>query len=231
VLAHLNAFFGTKKLNDITAWQIEQYKKARKDAGKAPGTINVELAFLKAMLNKAVTWEKLVKYPGKEVKALKNANERPRFLTDEEEAKILAVCSPALRRAVEVGLLTGFRRQELVNLRPEDVDLLRNTVTVAACFSKNGEARTLPMGLRLRAVLSDALAVKGDATTVLTTGYGKPWTTRGITESFSRASTGAGLKRLGPHVLRHTFASRLVMAGVDLRTVQEFLEIGTLSCT
>jgi integrase len=42
-------------------------------------------------------------------------------------------------------LLTGFRPQELTSLRVEDIDLQRELLTVAACFSKNGESRTIPM--------------------------------------------------------------------------------------
>jgi len=223
VLARLNPFFGSKKLNEITAWDMERYKKERREAGRQPSTINVELTILKMILNRAVTWKKLAEHPGKEVKTLQGVHGRTRFLSEEEEAAILAVCSSALRRAVEVGLLTGFRRQELVNLRPQDIDLARGTVTVAACYAKNGESRTNPMGERLKAILQEALSVKGDAPTVLVTEYGKPWTTEGLTNQFQRASCHAGLERLGPHVLRHTYASRLVMAGVDIRTVQELL--------
>jgi site-specific recombinase XerD len=119
--------------------------------------------------------------------------------------------------------LTGFRRQELVTLRPEEVDFQRRTVTVAACYSKNGESRTLPMGERLKAVLQEAFAVRGDSPTVFVTDAGIPWTRWGLTSAFQRTSRRAGLGTIGPHVLRHTFGSRLVMAGVDLRTVQELL--------
>jgi site-specific recombinase XerD len=223
VVKTLTATFGPKRLNELTAWHMEQYKKARKDAGMAPATINKELAFLKGILNKAVAWKKLAEHPGKDVKAFKVANERTRFLTEEEEARLLIVCSPALQRIVEAGLLTGFRRQELVSLRPEDLDFNRETVSVAACYSKNGESRTLPMGERMKAVLHEALTVCGDAPTVFVTESGKPWLFRNFSSVFSRACQRAGIDLCSPHTLRHTFASRLVMAGVDLRTVQELL--------
>lgn len=161
VVKTLRATFGAKRLNEVTAWHIEQFKKTRQEAGLAPATINKELAFLKGILNKAVTWKKLTAHPGKEVQALKVTNERTRFLSEEEAAQ-LAVCSPALRRIVEAGLLTGFRRQELVNLRTQDINFDRRTVSVAACYSKNGESRTIPMGERLRAVVQEALSVRGD---------------------------------------------------------------------
>lgn len=223
VVKTLTATFGPKRLNELTAWHLEQFKKTRKDAGMAPATINKELAFLKGILNKAIAWKKLAEHPGKDVKAMRVANERTRFLSDEEEAGLFAVCSPALHRIVEAGLLTGFRRQELTNLRPEDVDFHRETVSVAACYSKNGESRTLPMGERLKAILQEALAVRGDARTVFVTESGKPWLFRNLTSVFERACARAGIEECSPHTLRHTFASRLVMAGVDLRTVQELM--------
>jgi integrase len=122
-----------------------------------------------------------------------------------------------------VGLLAGFRRQELTSLRPEDVNLEHQTVSVAACYSKNGESRTLPVGPRLKTLLQDALATGGTAATVLFTDKKIPWSPGGFANAFRRACASAGVETLGPHVLRHTFASRLVMAGVDLRTVQELM--------
>ena len=213
--------FGQKRLNELTSWHVEQYKKARKDAGASVSTLNIELAFLRATLRKAHEWKRIFDLPP--IKLFKTPEGRTRFLSEEEEAAILAVCSPALRSIVEAGLLTGFRRQELVTLRPEDIDFQRETVTVAACYSKNGASRTLPMGERLKAILHGAVVIKGDAPTVFVTDMRQPWNLSALTEALRRVSQRAGIPVIGPHVLRHTFASRLVMAGVDIRTVQELM--------
>lgn len=223
VLVNLHPSFGAKRLSDITAWDMERYKKERKEAGRKPGTINLELMTLKTMLNRAVEWGMLADHPGKHVKALKVTNEKTRFLSEEEEARLLVACSPALCRLVEAGLLTGFRRRELVSLRPQDLDFLQGTVSVAACYSKNSESRTLPMGEQLKVVMQEALAISGESPTVFVTERGIPWTHWALTSAFHRAAHLADLGVIGPHILRHTFASRLVMAGVDLRTVQELL--------
>jgi integrase len=184
---------------------------------------------LRAALKKAHAWKKLLE-PAT-VKLLKQEQGKTRFLSEEEETAILAACSPALRRIVQAGLLTGFQRQELTSLRPEDVDFVRGTVSVAACFSKNGESRTLPMSPRLRAVLEDALAVRGDAPTVFTTRQRKPRSPIGFTQMLKYTCVRAGMEPLSPHVLRHTFASCLVMAGVDLRTVQELMGHKSIAMT
>lgn len=222
-LKPLSVMFGTKKLNEISAWHMEQYKRGRKESGCAPATINSEVMFLKGMLNKAVNWKKLSEHPGRDVKLFQVINEKTRFLDDDEERKLLAICSPYLRPIVETGLLTGFRPRELTSLRPEDVDLERNLITVAACYAKNGESRTLPMGARLKAILQEALTARGHAHAVFLTRSGKPWGSVAYGVRFLEACKQAEIPPCGPHILRHTFASRLVMAGVDLRTVQELM--------
>jgi len=222
-LTRFVAFIGPKRLDEVTPWHLEQWKKARKEEGKAPGTINTELLTIKGALAKAKTWGRVSEHPGTSVKLLKNPRHKIRFLSEEEEARILAVCSLALRRVVQVGLLTGFRRQELLSLRPEDVDLYHGTVSVAACYAKNGESRTLPAGSRLKAVLQEALTICGPSATILVNENSHPWTRNTVSEHFRHACKQAGVGSLGLHVLRHTFASRLVMSGVDLRTIQELM--------
>jgi integrase len=140
---HVLPVFGAKVLSEITPWHLEQYKKVRKDAGRAPRTINLELADIKAMFNKAQTWGKLAEAPGDTVNRLQVPEKTPRFLSEAEEATLLAACSPALQHIVQVGLLTGVRCQDLTSLRPEAVDLQRHTITVDAGSSKSGKSRTL----------------------------------------------------------------------------------------
>ena len=123
---------------------MEQYKKTRKEAGIKPATINLELATLKGMLKKAVAWRKPAEHPRQRRKGVESGKRADAFLSEEEETGYKPACSPDLRRIVEAGLLTGFRRQELVYLRPEDIDFIEGTVSVAACYSKNGESRTFP---------------------------------------------------------------------------------------
>jgi integrase len=103
------------------------------------------------------------------------------------------------------------------------VDLDRGLVSVAACYAKNGERRTLPLGPRLKAILQDALTASGSAFTVLVNEHGWAWHLDTLSRQFRAACQAAGMESFGSHVLRHTFASWLVMSGVDLSTVRELM--------
>jgi integrase len=140
-------------LADITPWLIEKYKKERKEKGKSPQTINLELACLKTMFSKAVIWGKATANPVKQVKLFHVNNARVRFLNEEEETRLLAECPAHLRDLVISALHTGFRRNELLTLQVSDVDFARGLVRVQAGYAKNGEGRFVSLTDTVRDVL------------------------------------------------------------------------------
>lgn len=232
-LAALRPFFSGKTLSDITPWLVEKYKKTRKDQKKSNQTVNLELACLKALFSKAVIWKKAGENPVKQVKMFRVNNARIRFLDEEEEARLLAECKAYLHDLVITALHTGFRRNELLSLRPEDVDFTRGFVSVRAGYAKNGESRAVPMTQTLREVLRH-LAREAEASGsshLFRNQHGAPLRVYALQDAYKNAVQRAKLTDFHFHDLRHTFASRLVMAGVDLRTVQELMGHKTITMT
>ena len=160
------------------------------------------------------------------VKPLKESAGRLRYLEPDEEAKILAEADEPLRTMILVGIYTGVRLlSEGLTLRWADVDLTRGLLTVQAAYAKSGKKRTVPLNAPLRHALT-LLRERSAGEYVFAQRDGSPY--RSIRTTFQTAGRNAGVKGVSPHVLRHTFASRLVMAGVDLRTIQELGGWGSL---
>src|SRR5262249_24662623 len=152
-------------------------------------------------------------------KPLREPEGRLRFLDVEEEARLLAACGQPLRTIILVGIYAGLRiKAEALSLQWADVHLKRNLLTVQAAYAKSGERRSLPLNKTLRGAL-ESLKTSAKSEYVFTRFDGKPL--RSIRTAFETACRRAGLSGLTPHVLRHTFASRLAMAGVGPRTIQE----------
>jgi len=225
----LQPFFGGHRLADISPFLIEKYKRLRKEVGRSEVTINRELAFLKNLFTMAVKWGKASENPVSQVHFFREDNGRTRVLTDEEEVRLLTCCNPYIRPLVITALHTGFRKSELLALRWEHVDFRHSLITVEAAYAKNGETRSIPM----TATLTETLRVlKGEAeaaVSVFRTHEGTPY--RHIAKVFGAACRRAGLTDVTFHDLRHTFASRLVMAGVDLPTVQALMGHKTIAMT
>jgi integrase len=192
-------------------------------------TINRELAFLKNLFTKAVEWGKTGENPVKKVRFYREDNARTWFLTDEDETRLLDHCKPPLKVLVITALHTGFRASELRSLTWEDVDFRRRTITVRAGYAKNGESRTVPMNEVLTTTLKAVKLDSADREKVFCGRQGTPY--RSFRTAFDRAVHLADLTDFTFHDLRHTFASRLVMAGVDLPTVKELLGHKDISMT
>jgi integrase len=158
------------------------------------------------------------------------STQQQRYLTDDEERSLIHELPKSLRPLVMVAIHTGMRRGELLNLTWHEVDLVGNAVLVRK--SKSGEGRRIPMSTTVRRTLNDLNEARqrkcsGGAQQSETSQYVFTAPRGGFLGNLNRvwyaAIEHAGLVGLHFHDLRHTFASRLVMNGVDLFRVQTLM--------
>jgi integrase len=220
---NLRAFFGDRTLADITPKLIVAYKNKRYDDGKAPATINRELANLKKAFNLALReWEWCHQNPVTRVSMEKENNKRDRWLSEEEESRLLSACASWLHDLVTFALHTGMRMGEILELTWRGVDFTRRTVTVMR--SKNGERRTIPVNETVLRVLKEKAKVRSLASDLVFCSKAfTPMESGHLRRSFRLALSKAKIEEFHFHDLRHTFATRLVQAGIDLYKVQQLL--------
>lgn len=220
---NLRAFFGDRTLADITPKLIVAYKNKRYEDGKAPATINRELANLKKAFNLALReWEWCHQNPVTRVSMEKENNKRDRWLSEEEESRLLTACAPWLHDLVTFALHTGMRMGEILELTWRGVDFTRRTVTVMR--SKNGERRTIPVNETVLRVLKEKARVRSLASDLVFCSKAfTPMESGHLRRSFRLALSKAKIEEFHFHDFRHTFATRLVQAGIDLYKVQQLL--------
>lgn len=135
-----------------------------------------------------------------------------------------------LKPMVLLSLNTGMRRGEVFALRWADVDLDRNLLTIRGETAKSRRTRHLPLNQAAREVLRAWRDQAPDPDGLVFPGRkGEPL--NNVRKSWAGVLNAAGIARFRWHDLRHTFASRLVMAGVDLNTVRELLGHGSIAMT
>jgi integrase len=213
-------------MSDITPMDIQEWQTSQVKKGKKPSTVNRYIVVLSELFNWAQLKGKATSNPVAEIGLLKVRNARTRFLSEEEEIELLAACGANIRSVVICGLHTGFRREELAQLTWRHVDFQRGIIRVTAALAKNGHMREVPIDRTLMELLKSLKPDIIDAKEpVFKNRFGLRF--RRLSMLFTQVVRKTTLHDLRLHDLRHTFASRLVMRGADLRTVQELL---VLSC-
>ncbi len=162
----------------------------------------------------------------------------PSFLKIEEILEVIQAPDPLTllgrrdRALLELMYASGLRVSEAVGLNVGDVDLKGCWVHV---FGKGSKARDVPFGKpakqALEAYLSDRGTVRAD-TPLFVNFRGSRLSTRSVARILSKYLLKiASSKMISPHGLRHSFATHLLAAGADLRTIQEMLGHVLLSTT
>ena len=237
---HAVPFFGAVPLGSVTSERIAHYK-ADKVTGLAPKTVNNHLGVLSRMYRSAVEWGYVERNPVTGVGLLKlppqefafwDAAQSERFLT------VIQATEPSHYPFFLTALRTGMRMGELVALEWSHVDLALGRIDVRwsvhrgeRTSPKNGRGRSIPLSPRLAEVLARQRQRCGRSPLVFPCQKGGYLTRDKVKRPMWRAIERARLPRIRFHDLRHSFASQLVMAGVPLVAIQQYLGHADLTMT
>lgn len=136
-----------------------------------------------------------------------------------------------LTPAVLLSINTGIRQGELLGLAWEAVNLTQKTLTVTADSAKSSQERHVPLNAEALAVLAQWHRQRGEPRAGLLFPNRDGRKISEIKTAWGALLTAAKIDDFRWHDMRHHFASRLVMAGVDLNTVRELLGHGDLKMT
>src|SRR2546425_353217 len=220
--------FGDKRLDEITSLEIERFRDSLLTK-KTKATANRYRDLLSGMFKRAIRDGHLAVNPVKSVSKFRENNERVTYLTAQEEQAVHSALRPEYRPHFLVSIHTGLRWSEQMGLCWEDVDLLSGFITVPR--SKHGRSRRVPINSVTRSVLLDlgSARQRPDEPTepvfALRQREAKvffPSALQRAAVALKEASIEAPhLDEYTWHGNRHTFASRLAMAGVDPLTIKE----------
>jgi len=217
------------RLDAVSMALVERFKATR-SAEVSAATVNRDLAALRLILNLAMRKEYAAKNPVKDVQFLDEGPGQMRIVSHQEQRKYMAAASPLLRDVATLIVETGMRPEEVFTIRKENVHLQPPYLFVPSGkthFARRSVQLTDASINILRQRLAKAegsflFPRKGD--------HNKPLTT--VRKAHQRALRAAGIEppfRL--YDFRHTFGSRVAMAGVDLPTLKELMGHSDISTT
>jgi len=212
-LKRLQDRFRNHMLSEMTLKTIQEFMDERLET-VSHASAQKDVSTVRAILNKAYREELMDKAP--RIPKFKSLKSRDRWLTPEEEQRLVRTAAPHLANLISFAVDTGGRLSELLGLEWGDVELTEERIRFRD--TKNGEDRTVRLCNRAQRLLFK-LGVKKSGPVF--TFRGKVMKT--VQTSFNSARAMAGLEDVHFHDLRHTFASRLVQGGVPLYDVMHLL--------
>lgn len=212
-----------KKLSSISVALIDRYK-AHRLIKVRKSTVNSELKILQTFLNHAIRWNYIAKNPVDKVDRIPVVKKDiVRFFSDREIKTILDEAHQPYHDIFKIFIFTGMRLSELRFLRRDDIDFKKKRIYIRKRddFAPKSSERTIPIHPNIEATLKENSAKTG---LLFTQRDGEsPVDHRLWLRWLQRILKKKRIPHGDIHTFRHTFASKLVMSGVDLRTVQRLL--------
>jgi len=229
---------GSIPLSQVGATHLERIKQDMQQAGKAPRSAHYALAVVRQVFNTARRIDFFQgDSPTSKVKKPTSDNRRLRFLSHEEAKQLLDALAQKSTQLHEMALIavhTGARAGEIFSLQWGDIDLEHGVISLRD--TKGGRNRQAIMTEAVKNLFED---IPAGARNELVFSSRAGERIRAVSRTYDRVASEIGLNQgVGDprhkvvfHTLRHTFASWLVMAGVDLYTVKTLMGHQTISQT
>lgn len=239
-LSDLKKFLNPHYLDDVTAEDLEKLKtRLIGRENWSPTTVNMFLRHVQAAYSYAIKMKMISSNPFQDISQIPVPQRSPKFLSKKQVKKVLEISSQygeQIHLFFCLGIYAGLRIGEIANAKWSWFDPESATMTVAGnkdtgFETKTGRNRTLPLHDRLKEVLERA---ERSGEYLLNSGRvskGKNQYRVDYKKSFRAVAREAGVPWCTPHVLRHTFASHLAMAGVSLYKISKWLGHSNLSTT
>ncbi len=233
-LTHLEKQYSGMTLNELTPETVIDYKMKRKDEKAADATILNEIRLLSNAFNVAIkTWRWCKENPVSMVNLGLKPAQIDRWLTDIEEPCLLTASEGKiggqLQDIIIIGLNTGMSQEEIINLNWKNIDLTRKVLITSR--EKTGNTRTIPLNNTVVSLLTNRAKVKSISGYVFFNGANKKIDRWKLKNNFNAAVKDAGIEKFRFHDLRHSFATRLAQAGVDLYKISKLLGHKDISTT
>ncbi|MGC2457041.1 MAG: site-specific integrase [Gallionellaceae bacterium] len=238
IVKQLKPFFTGMELGTLKRSDVRAYIDKRKGEGRAAATINLEIGLFCAAINYARReWDwnipnnvqgMLQKTPEGRVRSLTKA-EAQRLIQEAEKH----TRSPLLAYFIRLACNTGCRKGELLGLEWSRVDLKENLFILEGSNTKNGKRRSIPLNAEARAALLGLARYRAENCP------DSPWVfvhpngerLQSVNTAYKWLLKHVGIKDFRIHDLRHTCASWLVSAGVQLPAVRDLLGHSTIRMT
>jgi integrase len=205
----------------VSVHPLSKFKDAKVDQQRA-------VRFLSADKEKALR-DALVARDAKRIAGRQSANAW-RHARGYEQLPAFGRYSDHVTPLVILALNTGLRRGELLGLNWPAIDFDRRILTVYGAGAKSGETRHLPLNSEAIRVLTDWKGDSTDRAGLVFAGFAGD-AIADLKTAWLGVAKAANLGGFRFNDLRHSFASRLVVAGVDLDTVRELLGHSDLAMT